>query len=121
MVDTVEFLGYTITQNKVTVSENKIKAIKEYPVPKSIKDIKKFLRLAGFYRKVLPNFSELVAPLTVMQCKNVTFYWICDCHKSFDKVISLLFSSPIVDMPNPKLPYIVKVDSSKFGVGCILD
>ncbi len=49
LVDTVEFLEYTITQNNVTVSESKIKAIKDYPVLKSIKDIKKFLGLAGFY------------------------------------------------------------------------
>ncbi len=118
LVDTVEFLGYTITQNKVTVSESKIKTIKDYPVPKSIKDIKKFLGLAGFYRKLLPNFSELVAPLSVMQCKNVTY---SDCQKCFDEVISLFCSSPIVAMPNPELPYIVKVDSSKFGVGCILE
>ncbi len=90
LVDTVEFLGYTITQNKVTVSESKIKPIKEYPVPKSIKDIKKFLGLAGFYTKLLANFSELVAPLSIMQCKNVTFYWNGDYQKSFDKVISLL-------------------------------
>ncbi len=121
LVDTVEFLGYTIIQNKVTVSESKIKAINEYPVPKSIKNIKKFFGLAGFYRKLLPNFSELVAPLSVMQCKNVTFYWNGDCQKSFDKVISLLCSSPIVAIPNPELPYIVKVDSSKFGFGCILE
>ncbi len=121
MVDTVEFLGYTITQNKVTVSESKIKAIKDYPVWKSIKDIKKFLGLAAFYRKLLPNFSELVVPLSVMQFKNVTFYWNSDCQKSFDKVISLLCSSPILAMLNPELPYIVKVDSSKFGVLCILE
>ncbi len=95
--------------------------MKEYPVPKSIKDIKKFLGLAGLYRKLLHNFSELVAPLSIMQCKNVTFYWNGDCQKSFDKVIYLLCSSPIVDMPNPELPYIVKVHSSKFGVGCILE
>ncbi len=93
LVDTVEFLGYTISLNKVTVSESKIKTIKDYPVPKYIK---KFLGLAGFYRKLLPNFSELVAPLSVMQCKNVTFYWNSDCQKSFDKIISLLCSSTIV-------------------------
>ncbi len=106
-------MGYTITQNKVTVAESKIKAIKNYPVPKSIKDIKKFLGLAGFSRKLLPKLSELVAPLNVMQCNNVTFYWKSDCQTYFDKVISLLCSSPIVAMPNPELPYIVKVDSSK--------
>ncbi len=121
IVDSVEFLGYTIIQNKVTASESKIEAIKEYPVPKSIKDIKKFLGLAGFYWKLLANFSQLVAVFSVMQCENVTFYWNSDCQKSFNKVISLLCSSPIVAMPNPELPYIVKVDSSKFGVGCILE
>ncbi len=63
----------------------------------------------------------MVAPLSVMQCKNVTFDWNNDCQKCFDKVISLLCSTPIVAMPNPELPYIVKVDSSKFGVCCILE
>ncbi len=115
LVDTLEFLWYTITQNKVTISESKIKIIKDYPVPKSIKDIKKFLGLAGFYRKLLPNFSELVATSKMSHFIGLV------TQKYFDKVISLLCSSPIVAMPNPELAYIIKIDSSKFCVGCILE
>ncbi len=120
-VNTIDFLGFRISPNTVTVSGKKIETITKYPVPRTIRDVKKLLGLVGFYRKLIPNFSVLTAPLCVMQCKNADFRWTDDCQTAFDTLISLLASSPIVTIPNPDLTFIVKVDSSKFGVGCILE
>ena len=120
--DKIEFLGFTtISHNSVTVSESKVQSIRNYPVPKTVKDIKKLLDLAGFYSKLIPNYDAIIEPLSVMRCKNASFRWTDQCQKSFDKLIKLLCSSPIVTMPNPNLTFIVKVDSSKFGVGCTLE
>ncbi len=118
---TNEYLGFTITANQVTVSNKKVESIKNYPVPKSVKGITKFLGLADFYRNQLSNYSEILSPLSVIQCNIVKFCWTDECQKCFERVINLLFSSSVVLMPNAALRYILKIDSSKFGIGCILE
>lgn len=120
-VDNVEFLGYNISENSVTLANKKIDAIKNYPVPKTVKAVKRFLGLTGFYRKLVENYSKIASPLNEMMRKGSVFNWTSECKNSFDTLINVLCSSPVLRISNPDWPYIVKVDSSKFGVGCILE
>ena len=120
-VNEVQFLGYDISKNSVTVSSKKTDTIRNYPMPKSIKAVKRFLGLTGFYRKFIPNYAEISSPLNDMQCKNAVFKWTRECQDAFDSLKDILCSKPILGIPNPDWTFIVKVDSSKFGVGCILE
>ncbi len=120
-VDSVNFLGFRISRNSVTLTDSKVDTIKKYPVPKSVKQVKRFLGLTGFYRKLVDNYAIKASPLNELTRKNVVFKWTAECQKSFEKLRNSLISQPILAMPNPNLPFIVKVDSSKFGVGCILE
>ncbi len=61
LVDIVDYLGFTIKPSQITISNKKVESFNNSPVPKSIKDIKKFLGLAGWYRKLLPNFFQNVS------------------------------------------------------------
>jgi len=74
-VDSVLFLGFVVSKNVVHVNPEKIKAIQEWPTPKSVRDISSFHGLASFYRRFVPNFSTLVSPLNFLVKKNVTFTW----------------------------------------------
>ena len=72
-VDSVHFLEFKISKNSVHPSEKKTEVINNYPVPKSKKDVKKFLGLPGFYRKLVANYSLIAALLTRLQCKEQHF------------------------------------------------
>jgi len=74
-VDCVIFLGFMVNKNGVHVDPEKIKAIQEWSVPKSVGDIHNFNGLASFYRRFVPNFSTLASPLNELIKKDTPFEW----------------------------------------------
>lgn len=71
----IYFLGYKITADGVAMDERKVAAIKNYPVPTNTRQLKSFLGIAGFYRKVVPRFSPVTSPLHKLTGKNVPYVW----------------------------------------------
>jgi hypothetical protein len=73
----VQYLGYMLSEDGVSAS-TEVKAIKQYPNPKSARDVRSFLGLASFYRRLVPNFAEVSKPLTQVTRKNQLFIWGTD-------------------------------------------
>ncbi|OAO89342.1 hypothetical protein AXX17_ATUG01610 [Arabidopsis thaliana] len=73
--DNLVFLGFVVSTDGVKVDEEKVKAIREWPSPKSVGEVRSFHGLAGFYRRFVKDFSTLAAPLTEVVKKNVGFKW----------------------------------------------
>jgi hypothetical protein len=71
--DTVEYLGHICTPLGVRPAPKKVKAIIEYPVPQTVRDIRGFIGLAGYYRHHVCNFAKLAKPLTNLIKKEVPF------------------------------------------------
>ena len=66
----MEYLGHIVSHEGVKVDPNKIKAIKEWKFPTTIKQLRGFLRLIGYYRKFVKNYGRIVAPLTTLLNKD---------------------------------------------------
>ena len=103
------------------MSERKVATIKNYPVPKTITDVTKFLGLARFYGKLIPNFALVSSPLNDMMCKGSKFNLTELCNNAFESLKTALCSSPVMSIADPDWKFNVKVDSCKTGVGCILE
>jgi hypothetical protein len=71
----VQYLGYTLSERGVSASPDKVKAVQNYLTPKGVKDVRAFLGLTSFYRKLVPKFAELAKPLTTLTRKDQEFYW----------------------------------------------
>jgi len=69
----VRYLSYVLSEKGVSASPDKVAAVRQYPVPKNVKDFRAFLGLASFYRRLVPNFAEIVKPLTALTSKDRQF------------------------------------------------
>lgn len=120
----LEFLGYRISDSGILPGVAKVKAIREWPRPSNVQEVRQFVGLAQHFRKFCPGFASVVAPLTDLTRgtgpKKRSIQWSPDCERSFEKVKQLLTSAPCLQMPNPALPYRIECDASDFGAGACL-
>lgn len=99
---------------------NKIKAVKQFPVPKTTKNIKQFLGLVGYYRRFIRNMAARAKPLTRLLQKDVPFNWTRECQAAFKSLRDAICTEPILQYPDFTKPFIITTDSSDFAVGAIL-
>ena len=116
----VEFLGYILNETGVTMSERKVEAVKNWEVPKSVKDMQRFLGFANFYRRFIKGFSGICRPITNLLRKETKFEWKTEATKAFTEFKEAFTSAPILRHFNPELEVIIETDASKFAIGCIL-
>jgi hypothetical protein len=99
---------------------DKIKAIRQYPIPKGVKDVRAFIGLASFYRRLVPDFAELAKPLTTLTRKDQQFTWDSSQQDVFESLKERLCSAPVLAFPDFKLPFILTTDAPKVAIGAIL-
>lgn len=116
----VMYLGHLITDEGVKPDANKVKAVREFPVPKSPKDIKSFLGLAGYYRRFIPNFSNITKPLTKLLKKDICFAWTSLQQDAFEKLKDVLCSEPLLQYPDFSRTFYLTTDASQYAIGSVL-
>nr|ABA96965.2 retrotransposon protein, putative, Ty3-gypsy subclass [Oryza sativa Japonica Group] len=116
----VSFLGYVVTPQGIEVDESKIEAIKSWPVPQTITQLRSFLGLAGFYRRFVKDFSIFAAPLNELTKKGVVFHWGKTQEQSFDTLKDKLTHAPLLQLPNFGKTFELECDASGVGIGGVL-
>ena len=101
----------------ISPDPEKIRAVQEIPIPKTDRNVHAFLSLSGYYRKFLPNFSLIAAPLHDFTKKNAPFLWTDACHASFLQLKEAFVSAPISAFPDFHLQFHLYVDASNEGIG----
>ena len=116
----LQYLGHLLSEEGFELLPEKIKSIKNMPPPRTAKEVKQFLGLAGYYHKFVPRFADLSRPLTNLTHQSVEFEWTERCQKSFDNLRELLTKYPILRYPHPNKNYTLFTDVSKFGYAGVL-
>lgn len=119
-VDSVLYLGHTVSKEGIHTDPSKIRAVHVIPAPSSLEALRSFLGLPGYYRRFIPQFSTIAAPLTDLSKKYVRFVWT-DVHEgAFQKLKLCLCSAPILAYPRFDKPFILQTDASDVGLGAVL-
>ena len=116
----VSFLGYIVGENGLEMDPEKIKAILDWPIPRSVKAVQSFLGFANFYRRFIKDYSKLVSPLTGLTKKDTPFEWTSICQTQFNTLKQRFTSAPILQHFDPKLQAYVETDASDYAIGTIL-
>jgi hypothetical protein len=118
--DTVEYLGHIVTRDGVRPDLRKVQAIEQYPTSQTVRDVRAFIGLAGYYRRHVRNFTEIAKPLTQLTKKEVPFNWTGEQQKAFEKLKQILSTEPLLIYPEFSQPFIVACDASTKAVGAVL-
>jgi len=117
---TSTILGFVLSKKGVAASPEKVKAEQNFPTPTCVKDVRSFLELASFYRRLVSKFAEIAKPLTSLTRKDQPFTWGTSQQEAFRKRKEKLCTTPVLTFPDFSLPFILTTDASKTGLGAIL-
>ena len=118
--DKVIYLGHIIAADGVRPNPEKIKAVAEFPVPKTRKNLKQFLGLVNYYRRFIPDMAKRAKPLTSLTSPRIPFFWTEKQQESFEDLREVLCKEPVLRYPNFDEPFIITTDASDIAVGAIL-
>ena len=115
----VAYLGHKITSNRVKPNLDKVDAVKKFPIPKTPRDIKSFLGLAGYYRRFIKDFAKITKPLTLCLKKGAKVIHSPQFVQSFNHLKELLINAPILSYPDFEKPFVLMADASNIALGAV--
>lgn len=119
-VKEVKYLGYILRPGSVAADPEKTKAIRDWPTPATVKDIQSFLGLAGFYQKLVPDYSKTILPLIDLTRKEQRWSWQERHQIAFERCKKKFTEEPVVRNFDPKLETIMESDASDGAIGVCL-
>lgn len=120
VVPELKYLGYIVNVNGLSVDPDKVAAILRIPIPHTAKEVRRMLGVASWYKRFIPSYSDVCAPLNRLTRKAVKFVWNDSCNKAWNKIKQCLISAPILSCPDFTLPFTIQTDASSYGLGAVL-
>ena len=117
----VEYLGLIISEGELCMDPVKLKAVKEWPQPKKIKDIQKFVGFCNFYRRFVQGYSTMARPLFNLTKKDTPWHWTQSEENAFTALQDALTSAPVLILPDYDNPFTLITDASDYATGSILE
>lgn len=116
----VIYLGHTLTSEGLKPNNDKIKAILEYPIPRTTSEVKSFLGLIGYYRKFIKDFANITKPISACLRRNKKIDMSGEFERAFETCKTILSNAPLLQYPDFNKPFILTTDASNFALGAVL-
>jgi hypothetical protein len=119
-LEEIQFLGHVLSAKGIAVDPSKVKDILEWKPPTAVHQVRSFLRLAGYYRRFILDFSKIVKPITGLLKNDTKFDRSSKCNEAFEQLKVLLTTAPVLAQLNIEKPIDVYCVASGNGLGCVL-
>jgi hypothetical protein len=123
-VSSMDFLGMRVSHNRVQIADDKVQGLREYPVPKSFEEVRRFYGFANYMAQFVPNFSQRMITISDLlkdqQTKKRKFVWPAAAQEEFDAIRMALIASAGLVIPDLRGRFVVETDASMLGMGAVL-
>ena len=121
-VTACSYLGFVVGGGLVKPEPSKVQAVLNFSTPTDKTGVRAFLGLTGYYRRFIPDFASLAAPLTDLtrKCAPMRVSWSNECEQAFKSLKGCLCSDPVLRSPNFEKQFILQTDVSNRGIGAVL-
>ena len=132
----VSFLGHVLSAKGISPNPEKVDKVRDWPVPKTSKEVHSFIGLASYYHRFIPNFAKWSKPLNALivppahqakvchgemkKFELTKFVWSKECQEGFDALKHALTTAPVLAYPDYTQPFILETDASLKGLGAVL-
>ena len=113
-------MGYDLSEDGLSKSKDKVKAIVAAPRPTTVTELKSFIGMVNYYSKFVNNLADKLSPLYNLLKKGVKFVWNQECESTFEQIKLIIASEEVLTYFNPDLPIIVTCDASERGIAGVL-
>ncbi|KAJ8652105.1 hypothetical protein O0I10_012295 [Lichtheimia ornata] len=118
--DQVEYLGHIVSERGVSPSPRNVQKIQDMPPPRSVGDVRSFMGLTGYYRRFIPKYADLMAPVSDLLKKNKIFKWEEPQQEAFNQVKMYLVHYPTMAFPDQDQVQVLTTDASHLRLGAVL-
>jgi len=116
----VEFLGVVIGPKGVEIQKEKVEGVLNWPAPRNIKEVQKFLGLANYYRRFIKSFARIAAPLYMLVRKEQKWKWEKKQEEAFEELKAVFTTEPILAIPDIDREMRVEANASDYVIGGVL-
>src|ERR1700729_538455 len=111
----LKYLGFVINKQGVKPEVDKVKAIRELEPPKTVREVRSFIGMCGYYRRFVPKFSHIAEPIVALTRKRAKYSWSADCQKAFERLKDNLTRTPLLVHPDINRKLVLHTDASEYA------
>lgn len=119
-VERVRYLGYLVDKDGLRPDPEKVRPVLDFPAAKNVKQLRRFLGMAGWYRRFLGSFAETTRPLAKLMRKDTPWKWGQEQEDAVTAIKTALTTAPALICPDFDLPFQIQCDASHYGLGAVL-
>ena len=116
----IEFVGHLVGTRGIRMMPEKVERVQAWPVPKNQTELKGFLGLAGYYRRLVKEFASIAVPLNKMTSRKTPYEWGKEQQEAFVKLKLAITTAPVLGKPNYEKDWVLDVDASDVALGAVL-
>ena len=116
----VKFLGFKVNEHGLMIDPDKTVAITNYPKPKTLRQLRRFLGMSSWYRRFIKDYAKIADPLNKLTKKDVKFVWGAAQDDAFEVIKNLIANAPLLHRPDPIAEFCIQTDACDTGLGAVI-